>query len=108
MHPESSDQDLRHEQGHFDLTQRCAQHLDVALERVTQRGASAGDATRALQREAARLYREASAACQELQNRYDRETRHGHKPRAQARWAERIAAELASGVSGNERELAAR
>jgi hypothetical protein len=96
--PESSDSDLRHEQGHFDLTQSCARRLDAELSRLTQRAASVGAAERGLRERAARLYRDASAECQALQDRYDRETRHGHKSQAQAHWSARIAAELAHGA----------
>ena len=87
--------DLRHEQGHFDLTEAHTRALEAKLGALSAAGADADAAKRALRAEIARAYRAATAELQAEQDRYDRETRHGNHRSAQGRWSEEIAAALA-------------
>jgi len=87
--------DLRHEQGHFDLTQAHARRLEARLRALRASASDAEAAARALRERAERAYRDATAELQAEQDRYDRETRHGHHRSAQGRWLGELAALLA-------------
>jgi hypothetical protein len=87
--------DLRHEQGHFDLTEVHARRLEDEIASLRAKGADADAAKRALRAEVARVYRAATAVLQADQDRYDHATRHGNHRSAQGRWTEAIAAALA-------------
>ena len=88
--------DLRHEQGHFDLTQSHALRLE---ERLYALSSTANDQAAAKQRllELMRAaYGEQLAACQSEQELYDKQTRHGNHRSAQGRWLALIASRLAA------------
>jgi Bacterial protein of unknown function (DUF922) len=95
----SASWDLRHEQGHFDLTEAHARVLEARLAMLTASASDAVGAKRTLRELAERSYREATARLQAEQDRYDRETRHGHHRSAQGRWRGEIAARLGSNAS---------
>jgi hypothetical protein len=87
--------DVRHEQGHFDLTESRARQLEAQLAKLSATGDDTDAAKRALHAEIARVYRAATSELQAEQDRYDRETRHGNHRFAQGRWNDAIAAALA-------------
>jgi len=87
--------DLRHEQGHFDLTLAHARSLERSLRELTFAADDAKAATRGLRALARETYRARVADLQREQDLYDRETRHGHSRAAQGRWLAEIAARLA-------------
>lgn len=80
------DSQLRHEQLHFDLTEAFARELRERLTSALAEGSDADEAERALRAEVGRLYREVARAHEREQQRYDRETSHGQRAGAQARW----------------------
>ena len=86
--------ELRHEQGHFDLTLAHAQALEAQLAPLAFEAKSADAAKAGLRAEASALYRAELARCQKEQDRYDRETGHGNRRSAQGRWTQEIAARL--------------
>jgi len=87
--------ELRHEQGHFDLTLAHAQALEAQLAPLAFAAKSADAAKQGLRARVAALYRAQLERCQKEQDSYDRETRHGHHRSAQGRWAQEIAARIA-------------
>jgi hypothetical protein len=86
--------DLRHEQGHFDLTESYARRLEARLRSLSYSAANAEEARRGLGEHAAAAYRDTLLACQSEQDRYDRETRHGHHRSAQGHWTAKLTAML--------------
>lgn len=96
----SRDHVLRHEQCHFDLAEAQARRLDAAAEGWRRRSAANGATPRAAARAFFadwRAHLEAvRAEMQEIQTRYDRETRHGSDAARQSEWNARCAAELAA------------
>jgi hypothetical protein len=89
---------LRHEQLHFDLTELVARRRnreaarDAAATRA--RGASPGEAMRAFATRWSRHFAGVVADWEELQRRYDRETRHGTLPALQTDWFARVRRDL--------------
>lgn len=90
------DWQLAHEQGHFDLTELHARRLAAQLGELTAIGATREAAERALREAIRRAYAEECAAHERAQARYDDATAHGQQRRWQAKWARRIAANLAA------------
>jgi hypothetical protein len=87
--------ELAHEQGHFDLTQAHALELEAQVAGLRLSAESADSAARGLRERVIALYRAHAEHSQAEQDRYDRETRHGHHRRAQGRWTDEIAARIA-------------
>ena len=90
---------LRHERGHFDLTELYARQLhrgaaeDIA--RVRGEGATVPGALADLWTRWAEHFAAARKGFEDLETRYDRETAHGTIPKVRTRWFERIQRELA-------------
>jgi hypothetical protein len=87
--------ELGHEQGHFDLTLAHARTLEAQLAPLIFEADGTEAAKQGVRTRVSALYRAQLARCQEEQDRYDRETRHGHHRRAQGRWTREIAARIA-------------
>jgi len=85
---------LRHEQGHFDLNEVYRRKLDLLLPLLTSHGRTSNAARHALDEHLHRTAAAVLARLEELQSRYDAETRHGTDAVAQAVWDEQIAAWL--------------
>jgi len=91
---------LRHEQLHFDLTELVARRRnrerehDAAATRAT--AASPGEAMRGFARRWSAHFAALLADWEALQERYDRETRHGTLPAVQTEWFARVHRELAT------------
>jgi hypothetical protein len=91
---------LRHEQLHFDLTELVARRRnrerarDVAATRTV--AASPAAAMRAFAERWTAHFEALVADWEELEQRYDRETRHGTLPAVQTEWFVRVRRELAS------------
>ena len=86
--------DLRHEQGHFDLTELRARRLEARLAALEFVAETERDAEEGLRDLAARLYHDVLAEVQKAQDVYDRETRHGHNRLAQGRWLGELSSQL--------------
>jgi hypothetical protein len=87
--------ELGHEQGHFDLTQAHALELEAQVAGLTLAADSADAARQGLRERVIALYRDHAERSQGEQDRYDRETRHGHHRSVQGRWTDEIAARIA-------------
>jgi Bacterial protein of unknown function (DUF922) len=80
---------LDHEQGHFDLAEIFARRLQrrfddlMAGKNASSSGRTERAAREALEKEIKRVADDAYAALSEAQATYDKETRHGTRPRAQ-------------------------
>jgi hypothetical protein len=86
---------LRHEQTHFDLSAAFARELARRLARLTAEAPSASAAEQALRRAIAGVNSEIAREHAREQQRYDRETSHGHRRGAQARWDREVTLRLA-------------
>ena len=87
---------LNHEQGHFDLNEVYRRKFQAALVPLTAQGATADDAEQALRALVDAVSESVLSWLADAQARYDRETRHGTDPQAQAAWDKRIDTWLAS------------
>jgi len=90
-----TDDALAHEQGHFDLTESIARELRAELTSLVGRGATAGAAARDLKSHVDAAFAGALERLDRVQTRYDVETRHGTRKKAQRRWLEEIRERLA-------------
>lgn len=88
------DATLAHEQLHFDLAEAEARRLTLELRRLVGRGTTAEAAVNDLRQALRSAFESGVAGLQTLQARYDEESVHGNKEKAQARWAKDIAARL--------------
>lgn len=87
---------LAHEQGHFDLTESVARELSAGLKGVEGRGPTARAAAQDLKHEVDTAFAAALQRLDEIQSRYDRETRHGTRKKAQKKWLREIERRLAA------------
>ena len=87
---------LAHEQGHFDITESIARELRAELATLTGRGPTAKAAALDLNERVDTAFNGALERLDRLQTRYDVETRHGTKKKAQRRWLKDIRERLAA------------
>lgn len=81
---------LAHEQAHFDLTEVVTRRLLARLSVLEGRGATPGAAARDLRKQVEAAFEEALEELDRLQVRYDRETAHSGKKKAQRKWLREI------------------
>lgn len=91
-----TDDALAHEQGHFDLTESIARELRTELTTLVGRGSTGGAAARDLKNQVDSAFAGALERLDRVQTRYDAETRHGTRKKAQRRWLEEIRERLAA------------
>lgn len=90
-----TDYALAHEQGHFDITEAVARELRAELTALVGRGPTAAAAVRDLKEHVDGAFTGALDRLEREQTRYDRETRHGTRKKAQRRWLKDIEERLA-------------
>ncbi len=78
---------LVHEQKHFDITEWHARKFRMELKQLSLTNKDPGP-------QAGLLFKKLSRACNETQDRYDRETDHSRNQARQMEWNERISKEL--------------
>ena len=78
---------LAHEQLHFDITELVARRLAVEMAAIEGRGDLRQDARADLERQIRQRFDEGMREFSELQERYDEETEHGMRKKAQKKWA---------------------
>lgn len=83
---------LKHEQGHFDIAQIFARKLEAVLKKRSYRSTDVEVLTE--------LYDDFLNQMNQVQVRYDEETRGGWDPVAQSKWRRFIEEELASAMKG--------
>ncbi len=98
---------LAHEQLHFDITEAFSRRLILKLEPIEGVGNSAQSATKDFQVKLQQTYDQAVKELLAYQNRYDDETRHGAKRKAQKKWSEEVAALFAAATAELEQARAA-
>ena len=98
---------LAHEQLHFDVTEAFARRLTVKLQPLTGTGGDAKSAVSDLQEKLQRTYDQSVRELLAYQDRYDAETRHGTRRKAQEKWNETIAALFAAATAELEQARAA-
>lgn len=81
---------LAHEQLHFDISEMIARRLTVELADLEGHGASEAEARDDLRERILRRFEEAGTELTELQEQYDRETKHRNSRKQQEKWAERV------------------
>lgn len=86
----NTDRALAHEQGHFDITESIARKLRAELTTLTGRGPTAKAAALDLKQQVDTAFNDALEHLDRLQTRYDVDTRHGTRKKAQRRWLEDI------------------
>ena len=89
-----TDWSLKHEQGHFDITEICARSLRPKVGQLRGRGDARRSATLDLEVTLDRAYEELLTKWQALQQRYDGETHHGTRKRQQKKWWKTLASRL--------------
>ena len=89
-HGSRNDYSLAHEQLHFDIAEATARRLAVELAALEGRGASEEEAGEKLAKKFKSRFEEGLKKLQALQQRYDGETDHGEKKRAQKKWARQV------------------
>lgn len=94
---------LAHEQGHFDLTEVVTRRLWARLLTLEGRGPTPGAAAQDLRDRVEAAFRDATEEHDRIQLRYDRETTHGTKKRAQRKWLRQIP-QLLEEAAGRVRE----
>jgi hypothetical protein len=77
---------LEHEQGHFDLAELCARRFRIEVGELEATGKSAEQAQQRLIRLLSEQHQRLGRRFRLIQKRYDGETDHAQKTRAQARW----------------------
>jgi hypothetical protein len=87
---------LSHEQIHFDITEIFARRLYVELQSAEAEGATRLDARNALMQVVRRTHQSKMDEREEMQARYDDESRDGGRRKQQQEWAEEVAAMLAA------------
>ena len=85
---------LEHEQAHFDITEYFARKLSAELRSLRAHARSEEKARRSLERTVRNHYKQALAAWQEMEERYDRETNHGGRDIPQEQWRRHVRALL--------------
>ncbi len=89
-HGSKSPHVLAHEQLHFDLAEAFARRLAVEMAGFEGRGDLRQDARADLDRQLRRRVEAAMRELGELQDRYDQETNHGTRKKAQKQWAAKV------------------
>lgn len=93
---EKTDYALAHEQGHFDLTESIARELRAELKSLSGRGTTPKAAVLDLKGQVDAAFEGALERLDRIQTRYDVETRHGTRKKAQRRWLKEIRERLAA------------
>ena len=92
-----TDENLAHEQIHFDLTEYLARRLSRELRELTVEGATRSEQLeRDLLLAVQERYNQTLSDLERLQQEYDGETSHGRRGGAQRKWGEKAASLLAS------------
>lgn len=86
-----TDELLRHEQYHFDISKYWAREMEKALKAVVGVGDSAHLAVADAEQKAAAIVEEMNRKCDEMQELYDSETNHGKDAAKQAAWCTKVA-----------------
>ncbi len=89
-HGSKSPHVLAHEQLHFDLAEAFARRLAVEMAGFEGRGDLRQDARVDLDRQLRQRFEAAMRELGELQDRYDEETNHGLRKKAQKQWAAKV------------------
>jgi hypothetical protein len=85
---------LAHEQGHLDINETHANLLRARKPSASGHGKTPAAAAADLKQKVDAILAEAARRCTEVQDRYDRETAHGTREKAQRSWEAQIAADL--------------
>lgn len=81
---------LEHEQYHFDIAEAWARQTQKALEGIEGEGATPQEANADLNAKTQKAFDDAQKKCEEIQNKYDEETKHGTDAAKQAKWCQDI------------------
>jgi predicted secreted Zn-dependent protease len=82
---------LKHEQGHFDITEVFCRKLKKELSKIIPLRSS-------VQLDVNALFQQINLANDRMQEKYDEETDYGRDPKAQRRWSKFIHAELTNSL----------
>ncbi|MEM1246895.1 MAG: DUF922 domain-containing protein [Acidobacteriota bacterium] len=85
-----NDYTLRHEQGHFDITELGARRLRRAVLDVVGKGSSEGAARYDLEQRLREVYAETLQSMQKMQMQYDGETSNGQRKGKQKLWWKKL------------------
>ena len=81
---------LKHEQGHFDISEIWARKLNKKLQGLCGRGKTVKDATDDLQKQVQKAYDESERDRDKMEKDYDKETKGGTDDAKQAEWDKMI------------------